>query len=237
MRKVHSDEAGKADKDRRGVEAPRPGSMDGPSKTYRCGKRHTSAVNGGCKRDRSYKSAHPVVGTAWRCDTVQTRTAAARCRGAIQQDIFTTQTCCVSSSQRQGLPALVLCHRHHLETGGPYMIRMKKSQKQARKTCKVNILYTQCIRRVLRSSFLQRTACTPPFVVSFQWETRDLYTLVCLDQGCYHECEWIDLSRGYLTWADTISKPTTCREAPHIALRTSWFATFLRNQPMLFRQY
>ena len=23
-----------------------------------------------------------------------------------------------------------------------------------------------------------------------------MYTLVCLDQGCYHECEWIDLSRG-----------------------------------------
>ena len=78
----------------------------------------------------------------------------------------------------------------------------------------------------------QRTACTPPLVVSFQWETRDLYTLVCLDQECYDECEWIDLSRGYLTWADTSSKPTTCREAPHIALRTSQFAIFWRNQPM-----
>jgi len=59
-------------------------------------------------------------------------------------------------------------HQHHLPAGGSYMIRMKTSQKQAKKTCKVNILYTQCIRRVLRSSFLQRTACTPPFVVSFQ---------------------------------------------------------------------
>jgi len=83
-----------------------------------------------------------------------------------------------------------------------------------------------------RSSFLQRTVCTPPFVVSFQWETRDLYTLVCLDQGCYHECELIDLSRGYLTWADTSCKPTTCQESPHIALRTSQFAIFWRNQPM-----
>ena len=82
------------------------------------------------------------------------------------------------------------------------------------------------------SSFLQQTACTPPFVVSFQWETRDLYTLVCLDQECYNECEWIDLSRGYLTWADTSRKPTTCREAPHIALRTSQFDIFWRNQPI-----
>jgi len=103
-----------------------------------------------------------------RCDTAQTRTAAARCRGAIQQDIFTAYRCCVSRSQHQGLVAPVLCHRHHLPAGGPYMIRMKTSQKQAKKTCRVNILYTQCIRRVLRSSFLYRTACTPPFVVSFQ---------------------------------------------------------------------
>jgi len=68
--------------------------------------------------------------------------------------------------------------------------------------------------------------------VPFQWETRDLYTLACLDQGCYHEREWIHLSRGYLTWTDMSSKPTTCREAPHIALRKSHFAIFLRNQPM-----
>jgi len=120
----------------------------------------------------------------------------------------------------------------HLPAVGSYMIRMKTSQKQARKTCKVNILHTQCIYRVLRSSFLQRTACTPPLVVSFQWETRDLYTLVCLDQECYDECQWINLSRGYLTWADTSNKPTTCQEAPHIALRTSQFAIFWRNQPM-----
>ena len=86
--------------------------------------------------------------------------AAARCRGAIQPGIFTAQTCCVSSSQRQGIPAPVLCHRHHLPAGRSYMIRMKTSQKQARKTYRVNILYTHCIRRVLRSSFLQRTACT-----------------------------------------------------------------------------
>jgi len=87
----------------------------------------------------------------------------------------------------------------HLPAVGSYMITMKTSQKQARKTCKVNILYTQCIRIVLCSSFLQQSACTPPLVVSFQWETRDLYTLVCLDQECYDECECIDLSRGYLT--------------------------------------
>jgi len=53
----------------------------------------------------------------------------------------------------------------HLPAVVSYMIRMKTSQKQARKTCKVNILYTQCIRMVLRSSFLQRTACAPPLVV------------------------------------------------------------------------
>ena len=64
------------------------------------------------------------------------RTAAARCRGAIQPGIFTAQTCCISRSQCQGLAAPVLCHRHHLPAGGPYMIRMKTSQKQARKTCK-----------------------------------------------------------------------------------------------------
>ena len=96
------------------------------------------------------------------------RTAAARCRGAIQPGIFTAQTYCVSSSQRQGLTVTVPCHQHHLPAGGPYMIRMKTSQKQARKMCKVNIIFTQYIRRVLRSSFLQRKARTSPFVVSFQ---------------------------------------------------------------------
>jgi len=92
----------------------RPCSKDGPSKTHQCGKCHTSTSNGGCTHDRAYKSAHPVVGTAWRCDSVQTRTAAVRCRGAIQQGILTAQTCCVSCSQRQGFSVPVLCHQHHL---------------------------------------------------------------------------------------------------------------------------
>ena len=76
---------------------------------YNCVPRRlmpSSSANGGCKRDRSYNSAHPVVGTAWRCDTVQTRTATARCQGSIQQDIFTAQTSCVSCSQLQGLLCL-----------------------------------------------------------------------------------------------------------------------------------
>ena len=54
----------------------------------------------------------PHCGYAWRCDTVQKRTAAARCRGVIQQGIFTTQTCCVNCSQRQGFTVSVLCHWH-----------------------------------------------------------------------------------------------------------------------------
>ena len=88
--------------------------MDCPSKMHRCRKRHTNDINGGCQCDPSYKSVHPVVGTASRCDTVQSRTAAARCRGAIQQHIFTTLTYCVIFSQRQGLAVTVPCHQHHL---------------------------------------------------------------------------------------------------------------------------
>ena len=142
--------------------------MDGPSKTHRCGKRHTSAVNGGCKRVIAHTNLLTPLWVPRENATLYGHVQRLHGVGAPSQGIFTAQTYCVSSSQRQGLPAPVLLHRHHLPAGGPYMIRMKTSQKQARKTCQVNMVYTQCIRRVLCSSFLQRTACTTPFVVSFQ---------------------------------------------------------------------
>ena len=61
--------------------------------------------------------AYIYMGTVWRCETVQIRTAAAQCRGAIQQGIFTAQTWCESCSQREGLDVVSPCHGCHLPAG------------------------------------------------------------------------------------------------------------------------
>jgi len=137
--------------------AARPGSKDGPSKTHQCRKRHTSASNGGCKHDRSYKSVHHVVGTAWRCDSVQTRTAAALCRAAIQQGIFTTQTCWVSCSQRQGLTVPVLCHWHHLPTDHTQLECKNHRNKRER-----HAKWTYCIHNVYAGRYT-RVSCNKQY--------------------------------------------------------------------------
>ena len=54
-------------------------------------------------------------------------------------------------------------HQHHLPAGGSYMIRMKTSQKQARKTCRVNILYTQCHTQGVTLEFPATNSMYPTF--------------------------------------------------------------------------